>query len=372
MRRFLHQFDLLLIFIPLIFSATSVATIYALVQNGAISDTSVWWKQLLFTAIGFVIAVVISMLDYRALKNIALPLYIIFIVLLIAVLTTTKVAGSSRWFQLGFFLLQPSEFSKIALLIALAFIFERAHNVNLKRAFFWGILSLIPIILVLRQPDLGTALVLVSIALFQLFSARPVRLIALAVIAVIALTIITFLLATKDIKPFGGLLKSYQRERVITFINPKHDPLGSGYNVTQSIIAIGAGGIKGKGLGQGSQTQLKYVPAPSTDFVFAAFAESFGFLGAALFIIAYIIFLWRIMAGAQESRDDFGAYLAVGVFALYLTQLFINVGMTMGVTPITGIPLPYMSYGGSNMLAAYIAVGIVQSIVIRRKRLEFK
>ncbi len=371
MRRFFKQFDLLLIFIPLVLSATSVATIFALVQNKAVADPSVWWKQGIFALLGIVISVVLTFIDYRALRTAAMPIYLFFTLLLVLVLGTTKISGSARWFQLGFFQFQPSEFFKVVLILALATLFYKGLATDIKKAILWAVFSMVPILLVLRQPDLGTALVLTSIALAMLFSSRPIFLVKLISASVLALALLVFIFAVLEIKPFHKILQPYQRERVVTFINPRHDPLGSGYNVTQSIIAVGAGGVYGRGLGQGSQTQLRYVPASSTDFIFTAFAESFGFVGTAVFILVYAIFLWRIIAAAAESRDDFGRYLAIGAFFLFITQMFINIGMTIGVMPVTGIPLPYMSYGGSNMITAYILVGIVQSVVVRRKRLEF-
>ncbi len=373
MRRFFRQFDPLLYLIPFLLTAVSVAIIYSLVQNGAIADHWLWLKQLGFGMFGFGLAIGLSFVDYRHSRSFVWPVYIVLALLLVAVFATERIAGSARWFQLGFFQLQPSELMKLGLAIMLAHLLaDRVGKLQSSTLTAGALLALLPIALVLLQPDLGTAIVLSSVTLALLLLAPLTRLQRGLVAGAVCAVLVVFVLATQNIGPLGHLLKPYQRARVETFLNPRSDPLGRGYNVTQSVIAVSAGGLFGRGFGQSSQSTLKFVPAPATDFIFTSFAESFGFVGSAILVLLFLLLLWRILAVAGESRDDFGSFLALGLCCIILTQAFVNMGMTMGVTPVTGIPLPFMSYGGSHLLVDFAAIGLLQSIVLRHKRLDFQ
>lgn len=373
MRRFFRQFDLLLFLAPLLLIGLSGAVIFSLSQNHAITDPYLWLKQVFFGLIGLGVAFAVSLIDYRHLRPLSFWFYAGSLVLLVFVLFTERIAGSSRWFQLGFFQIQPSELLKPVLVLLLAHLFaDRIGPPPLKLLVLALILAVVPITLVLIQPDLGTAIVLFSSAIGMVMLLKLTTWQRLLLAAGLVACAGMLVLSARGVKPFDRLLKPYQRSRIETFINPKSDPLGKGYNVTQSMLAVGAGGILGRGLEQGGQSTLKFVPAPATDFIFTSFAESFGFAGCLVLLAIYVTLLARLIIVAGISQDDFGTFIAVGVFMIFLTQFYVNIGMTMGVTPVTGIPLPFLSYGGSHVLGNFLALGLLQSIVVRRKRLDFQ
>lgn len=275
------------------------------------------------------------------------------------------IRGSKRWIELGPFQLQPSEFGKSLFVLALAgFLVERRARIAELRTSLAAIgLALVPMLLVFLQPDLGTALVYAAALAAVLFVAgtRWLHLALLGVAGLLtALSVVWFL-------PAAGVqvLKPYQVERLIGFTNPDADPSGLTYNVTQSITAIGAGGLDGRGVVEASQTRLDYLPEHATDFVFASFAEQRGFFGAAILLLLYLLIVWRGLRVITVSGDLYGAIVAGGITFAFLFQVFVNVGMTMGIAPVTGIPLPFVTVGGSSMVANLLAVGILQSIHAR-------
>jgi rod shape determining protein RodA len=275
------------------------------------------------------------------------------------------IRGSKRWIEIGPLQFQPSEFGKSLFVLALAgFVVERRARVGELRTSLAAIgLALPPMLLVFLQPDLGTALVYAAALAAVLFVAGT-RWLHLALLGaagiVVALSVVWFL-------PAAGLqvLKPYQVERLIGFTNPDADPSGLTYNVTQSITAIGAGGLDGRGVVEASQTRLDYLPEHATDFVFASFAEQRGFFGAAILLLLYLLIVWRGLRVVTVAGDLYGAIVAGGITFAFLFQVFVNVGMTMGVAPVTGIPLPFVTVGGSSMVANLVAVGILQSIHAR-------
>jgi len=282
--------------------------------------------------------------------------------LLIAVLIFgTKVFGATRWIDLGVFQLQPSELLKASIILFAASLLARG-TVGWWKTLIWVVAMVaVPIGLVLRQPDLGTAIVIGVIFISLFFSwpiARRVKL-------------ITFILILA-ILPLGWLImKDYQHQRIYTFINPGRDPYGSGYNVIQSLIAVGSGGVWGRGLGNGPQSQLNFLPVAHTDFIFAGWAESTGFVGAMGLIIVLALLNWRIYHVAVVAKDAFGKYLAIGFGAIITAQIVINIGMNLGLAPVTGIPLPFVSYGGSSLVINFMMMGIMQSIYLRHKKITF-
>ncbi len=275
------------------------------------------------------------------------------------------IRGSKRWIEIGPFQFQPSEFGKSLFVLALAgFVVERRGRIAELRTALAAIgLALPPLLLVFLQPDLGTALVYAAALAAVLFVAGT-RWLHLALLGAaglfVALSVVWFL-------PAAGLpvLKPYQVERLVGFTNPDADPSGLTYNVTQSITAIGAGGLDGRGVVEASQTRLDYLPEHATDFVFASFAEQRGFFGAAILLLLYLLIVWRGLRVVTVAGDLYGAIVAGGITFAFLFQVFVNVGMTMGVAPVTGIPLPFVTVGGSSMVANLVAVGILQSIHAR-------
>ncbi len=320
-------------------------------------------KQILFLVVGVVLMFIVSLIDYHRLVDISPYAYGVSIVALIAVkLVGTKVLGARRWINLGGGVhFQPSEWVKLVLIIAIA-------------RYFWGLVGKdltwpdigkafalvgIPMALVLIQPDLGTTLTYLPILIAGLFlgglKLKQAGIILLGVILVGGIT-----------WKSGKRLKPYQQARINAFLDPDTDPKGSGYQIRQSLIAVGSGGIWGKGTNQGTQTQGDFLPIPYTDFIFAAFCEEHGFVGAVGVLLLYLLVLMRLIQNAQTASDLPGAFIIMGIVAVIVFQIAVNIGMVLGLMPVTGIPLPLMSYGGSSILFTFLSLGIVMNIRMRR------
>ncbi|OGD25359.1 rod shape-determining protein RodA [Candidatus Azambacteria bacterium RIFCSPHIGHO2_01_FULL_40_24] len=322
-------------------------------------------KQLVFAVIGLALLFLFSLIDYRFLRNysaVVLVLYFISIILLILLfIFGSRIRGSVSWFYfdlssggLGF---EPVEITKFALITLLAKYFSSRHiDFGLTRhIFISGFYVFIPTLLVLLQPDLGSATLIIAIWIGMMLISG-IRMRHLLIILMIFL-ILTGL-------GWRFFLKDYQRARILTFLTPTKDSLGQGYNVLQSIIAIGSGGLWGKGLGHGSQSQLNFLPEQHTDFIFATIAEEWGFFGISSILILWGIIFWRLFITAMSATTNFARLFIFGFMILLLTQVSINIGMNMGVFPVTGIPLPLLSYGGSNLITTLVTFGIIQNIKI--------
>ncbi len=287
--------------------------------------------------------------------------------LLVVVVLGTEVRGSQRWLDIGFYRFQPSEFSKLLLVLVLAaFLADRGKRVTETRTVAAAVgLAAIPTALVFLQPDMGTALVYGAALASVLFFAGA-RWVHLAVLVAVGAAIAAFVLW---LGPAMGLqiLKPYQTARLTAFANPEHDPGGVGYNVDQSITAVGAGGLRGRGVAQATQTNLDYLPEHATDFVFASLAEQRGFVGASVLLLLYLLVIWRAVKIVAAARDAFTATVAGAIAFVLLFQIFVNVGMTIGLAPVTGIPLPFVSFGGSAMVVNLAAIGVLQAIAVRRR-----
>ena len=320
----------------------------------------VYVKQVKWIALGLVFMTVAFCIDYRFINRYAYLIYGISILLLVVVSFygyTTR--GSQRWIMLAGFSFQPSELMKLTFILALSKYFDdhrSAVSYQLKDLFSPFLIMLVPFLLIMKQPDLGTALVLffifISLVLFIGVHWKSMAWSALAAMLLI---------------PSGWFfLKDYQKGRVMTFIDPDRDPLGAGYHVIQSIIAIGSGGITGKGFLKGTQTQLRFLPERHTDFVFSVFAEEWGFLGGVVLLVFFMSLILLGLKIALHARDYMGSLIAVGVTALIFWEAFINIGMVLGILPVVGIPLPFMSYGGSSMLVLMTSVGLLMNVSMRR------
>lgn len=367
----LYSIDIGLYIIPIIISALSVALIYSLVFSS--EDAGLALKQGLFAILGLISALIFTLVDYRSLRSIWWVFYLTSIILLAIVDFVGKTAGGAmRWIDLGFFQLQPSEVAKLAVIISLAFFFSTRIGRLTVKDYVWSfLLVLIPFILIMKEPDLGTGLVVMFTYLALLVASKPTKKqVATLLVSLIVATLV-FTLSVYKIGPFEGLLKDYQRKRVYNFIDPGRDPLGEGYNVRQAQISIGSGGLLGKGLGRGSQSQLKFLPKPHTDFIFAGVGEALGFAGAGILIIIYGYFITKLYNIARLARDSFGALLAVGIAGMMFFQSAVNIGMNLGLAPVTGIPLPFLSNGGTAMIICFALIGIAQSIYVRHKKLNF-
>lgn len=323
------------------------------------AGTSYVCRQAAWTAIGIVVAVLFVMLDYRKLAAFAYFIYAFFIALLVIMLVASDPRrGAQSWFSVGAFAVQPSEFAKIALILALARYLSREGVSRSSPAYLAGALLLagFPLLLILKQPDFGSAIVFIPVLAAMLIAAGVNWL-------YLFLMVITGVLSM----PLGWLfLKPYQKMRIRIFLNPRLDPLKSGYNAIQSRIAVGSGGLWGQGWLHGTQTHLRFLPERHTDFIFCVLGEEAGFLGCVLVMGLYAAVVFNGLRIAEQSRDEFGRLVAVGVTALLASHVIINVGMTIGLLPITGIPLPLMSYGGSSLLSMLVGLGILESICARR------
>jgi len=319
-------------------------------------------RQVTFVALGSVVVLLAASFDYRFLKVYAGLVYAGSLVLLILVRSPlgTTVKGSQRWFQLFGFQFAPSELAKLALIIMLAtFLSElRTSDLTLQEVFRATAIAAVPGVLVFLQPDLGTSIVLVTILVGVLVvaGARARHL------GILALTAVVLIFGAFQM----GLVRDYQVDRLTSFFDPQNDPLRSGYNRQQAEIAIGSGGLFGVGYGNGTQTNLDFVPEQHTDFIFTVVGEEFGFAGALTLLLLFGVLIWRAFRIALLSKDPFGTYVAAGIGAYLAIQVFVNIGMTLGIMPITGIPLPFVSYGGSALLTNSAAVGLLLNIHMRR------
>ncbi len=322
-------------------------------------------KQGVFLVAGLVIAGGSLYFDYRKLYRLVPVIYGINALLLLVVkFAGTSALGAQRWIQIGPFTLQPSEFAKLIMIICLARLLSNNKSgfQTWKSLLPVAALMALPTLLIFIQPDLGTSLVFAAITFGMLYiCGLKMQLVKRAFLAlVVAFPVIWFF-----------ILHSYQKMRIIVLFNPSADPYGSGYHVIQSKISIGSGGFIGQGLFAGTQSQLNFLPENHTDFIFSVIGEELGFVGAIFVLFLYFILLYRTIMISRSSGDAFGSLLACGIFSMWLFQIFINVGMTLGIMPVTGIPLPFMSYGGSALLMNLICVGILMNIYLRRKKLMF-
>ena len=317
-----------------------------------------WARQVLWIVLGIAAYGAALALDYRRLRAIAPGLYVGMLLMLIGVrLVGHSALGAQRWLSVAGFPLQPSELSKLMLVLVLAAYLSRGERLSWRG--LGGILLLVapPAYLILTQPDLGTSMVFIAVLLGMLFlaGARPWQLGSLAVTALVALPLLPH------------LLHGYQKRRLEIFLDPSQDPLGSGYNLLQARIAVGAGGLFGQGWLHGLQGQLGFVPERATDFVFAIFAEEFGLLGSLVLLAVFGALLVRLLRSAAVAPDRFGELLVGGVFVMIFVQVVENIGMNIGLLPIAGIPLPLISYGGSATITTFAGLGLVQSVMLRRR-----
>jgi rod shape determining protein RodA len=357
--RSLRDSDWMLQLVALLICAIGVVQIYS-----ATHDTvwqGAWWRQLAYVAAGLAVMWLVSAIDYHALLDHVPLLYVTIVALLVAVLIIgVSVSGGRRWIPLiGGVNFQASEFAKLAIILLVARFLTglKSDRLGFREFLKLAGLAAIPAALVVRQPDLGTALTYVPVVLIGAFLAKmPWRYWAALLVVGAGVSWVSYAYALKD----------YQRARLESFWNPEADPRGSGYQVVQSKIAIGSGGIRGRGVAQGSQTQLRFLPVPHTDFIFATFGEEHGFVGVVAVLLLYLWLLMQIVQNAQAASDRAGMYICMGVAALLLFHLLVNVGMVVGLMPVTGIPLPLMSFGGSSTLSVFLMLGLVNSVRLRR------
>jgi rod shape determining protein RodA len=364
-RRLLFHFDWTLLGMVLGLCLIGLVNIYSTVFSAAETGADpLYLKQAKWILLGLISMTVAFSVDYRFVHRYAYWIYGISVLALVAVLVLGyESRGSQRWLSLWGFRLQPSEFMKLAVIVALTKYFDD-HRVSapfgLRDLRMPFVLILVPFLLILKQPDLGTALI---IALLFASMAVCVGVRWSAFLSAFASGLLL-------IPVMWYFLKDYQRERIMTFFSPERDPLGSGYHIIQSIIAVGSGGFLGKGFLKGSQTQLKFLPEQQTDFVFSVFAEEWGFLGGLVLIVLFLsLILWGLKI-ALHSRDFPGMMITYGIILLIFWEVFINIGMVLGVLPVVGIPLPFLSYGGSSIVMLMTGVGLMMNVSMRRFALQ--
>ncbi len=394
---FLLMIFLMLLGNFLIFSASTVKKADNFVHK------DFYLKQILWIALSLMFFLVILFTPYPIIDTLILPLYFLSLILLFITLFMPVVNGSHRWIPLKIFNLQASDFAKLMTIMLAAKLISKPHLLYLKIVFFTILVFLPPVLLIMKEPDLGTALTFVFIALVMLsYSQLPLIYVFLMLtpflamlssfklpILIVYFVILLLILIKNRIKPIfifivaflniiisatspfiWNHLKTYQQNRILTFLNPMRDPFGSGYQILQAKIAIGSGGFWGKGFLQGTQKNLNFLPEHHTDFIFSVLGEEFGFFGCLFLLVLYFLFLNRILVALKLIKRDEKRLITVGIFAYLLFQIFINIGMNLGIVPATGIPLPFVSYGGTNLIINVIAVSLIVKFLKEKSAFE--
>ncbi len=364
-KKLFKSLDYLIVIISIALFVIGVIALYS--ANGGIDgDVSETFKQFIWFGVGFICMVIMIFIDYDLIGKLWPFVYVVTTVLLVAVLFTEPINGATSWFDLGGISFQPSELAKISLVLGLGKIiehFKEKKTLN-KPLSLLAILAFIavPILLVIKQPDYGTAMVMLAIVAFMLFigGLNYKYILAAIILAVIAVPV-----------AYQYVLPEHAKSRIMVFLNPQMDPQGAGYNIIQAKLAVGSGQMWGMGLQKGNQTQLGYLPMKVTDFIFAVISEEMGFIVSALVVVLFVLLIIRGFYIAKTAKDTYGMLLATGITTMYLAHFLENVGMNIGLMPITGIPLPFISYGGSAMLTNFIGLGLLLSVSGRRSKKLF-
>ena len=359
-RRLIQNFDWLLLLLTCAIMTVGLATLYSALFSGGGVYSTVLKRQLYWLGTGALLMILTFSIDYQWFERFAYPAYVIGLLMLLAVLFFGKtVSGSKRWIDLGVVVAQPSELMKPLLVIALARFFarqEKKGGYRLRELWQPAVMVILPVALIAMEPDLGTAALLlaISVSVILFVGVRPSSLMVLGGFALGSLPLFWF------------LMKGYQRQRILTLLDPGRDPLGAGYHIIQSKIAVGSGKFWGKGFLQGTQGQLRFIPEHHTDFIFTVLAEEWGFVGSMMLLALFLCFLLRGLNVARRSRDQFGTLLAFGITAIIFWHVAINVAMVLGMLPVVGIPLPLVSYGGSSAVVTLASVGILLNVAMRK------
>ena len=364
-RRLVQYFDWSLLGLSFALGLIGLMTLYSAVASGSPSPHKLMhMKQLIWYGFGLCVMVLSFMINYKILDRWALVIYFTCMSLLVSVLLFGKyVGGARRWLEMGPISIQPSELVKVAVIIILARYYSKHVNTGgftLRELVKPLIFTIIPFLLIVKQPDLGTAMLIVLIAASMTLFVKIERRSLLCIIG----------FGTITIPLVWFLLKGYQKKRILTFLNPDRDPLGAGYHIIQSKIAIGSGMIFGKGFLKGTQNALSFLPEQHTDFIFSVLAEEWGLLGSMVLLFIFLMLIIWGLNVANGCRDPFGTILSVGLTAMIFWQVWINIGMVMGLMPVVGVPLPFVSYGGSSTITTMICVGILMNVSMRRFMIE--
>lgn len=363
-----RYFDPLMLIVTCVLMTFGVVAVWSAMGSERLTLSNEGVRQALFAGIGLVVMLIVANMDYRFFGSLAWIIYIVAIVMLAAVLVIgVEIAGARRWFNLGFTTVQPSEFGKVATLVTLAwFISSRGEAMRQFGNFVVSLVIVsVPAVLVFREPDLGTTSVYFVIwgAMMLVTQTRPLYLIGLVAAVVPALYAAWH---------FDIFFHQYQKNRLLIAFNPESDAQGEGYNIIQAKISIGSGGLFGNGLAGGTQSRLDLLKVRESDFIFAHVSGMFGYIGMIALFVCYVVLIWRCLRVAELAKDSFGQCLAVGVAGMLFYQSFVNMGMNMAILPVTGITLPFVSQGASSVWAFLMAQGILQSVLMRHKKLAFQ
>lgn len=364
-RRILRNIEWSILVCTILLVAIGLVALTSATKN---SDYEELKKQVMWLAISIPILIVAIFIDYDIFSRVSPILYGIMLILLVAVLFTSPINGATSWFSIGPFSFQPAEFAKIIVVLFLAWLFTKIQQKGkdeINRILKLGLILIafaVPILLIVKQPDYGTALAFIVALVFMLFAAgiRKRYIITSILLVVILVPVLYFF-----------VLPEHAKTRIDVFLNPNLDPRGAGYNIIQSKLAIGSGQLLGMGLFKGNQTQLGFLYPKTTDFIFALIGEEMGFVIAAGIIFLYVLLITKAVYVAKTAKDDLGSYIAMGIAGIFFFHMLENIGMTMGLLPITGIPLPFVSYGGSSLLSNFIMIGLLLNISGRRQKAIF-
>lgn len=364
-KRELKNIEWSILIIAIILCIIGLVALFSATQETEHDDFN---KQCIWFVVSLVIMVGVMLIDYETLVKMSPIFYGLFIVLLIGVLFTPEINGATSWFDIGFFSFQPGEFAKIFVILFLAMaitkIQERGKgeiNSPTRLLVLLAILG-VPVLLIVKQPDLGTAAAFIVAAALMIITAGIDKryIIATVVLVVVSVPVI-----------YNFLLPEHAKSRIDIFLNPESDPRGAGYNIIQSKLAIGAGGLTGMGLLKGNQTQLGFLYPKTTDFIYAVIGEEMGFIIAGAVIILYVVLITKCIYVAKTAKDEAGSLIAIGITGVFLFHVLENIGMVMGLLPITGVPLPFISYGGSSLITNFICIGILLNISSKRQKTIF-
>ncbi len=354
--KMIKRIDWMLVFFIL---PISLAGLFTMKNFSPLESTDTFFtKQIIWLVVSFIVFFLFSFIDFRILKKtevlVSVFLSFCFVLFLLFVLGHVS-HGAKSWFNFGFFSFQPADTMKIILILILAKYFSRRHVEirDIKHIFISGLYAFVPILLILLQPDFGSAMILFAIW-FGMILVSGISKTHLFMVFVAGLVAFIFM--------WTAVFAPYQKNRIKTFLNPLADIHGSGYNAFQSTIAVGSGQIVGKGLGLGTQSRLKFLPEPQSDFVFAAFSEEWGFVGSITILFLYCLIIWRVLLTASYGASNFEILFGMGIAIFFMSHILVNVGMNLGIMPVTGIPLPFMSYGGSHLINEFAALGILMSM----------
>ncbi len=364
-RRELKNMEWGLLVVAIILSIIGIVALFSATQE---TEYDEFKKQIIWFAVSLIVMVIVMLTNYETLVKLSPIFYGIFLILLVAVLFTKPVNGATSWFDIGGFSFQPSEFAKVAVILFLAFIISKiqeryVEDINKpSRLLIIFVAVAIPLLLIIKQPDYGTAAAfLVATALMLVAAGIDKR----YIISIILLIIVSVPLL------YNFVLPEHAKTRIDIFLNPESDPRGAGYNIIQSKLAIGAGGLTGMGFLKGNQTQLGFLYPKTTDFIFAVIGEELGFVVSGVVIIMYIFFINKCIYIAKTAKDELGSLIATGIAGVFLFHMIENIGMVMGLLPITGVPLPFISYGGSSLITNFICVGLLANISSKRQKTIF-